>query len=142
MIIIILLICLIIILTNKDSILETFVNNNLTSNCCLVTKNFDNGKFKYNYRLLDCNDAIKYNIADSNSMVFNNREICQKEKEIGSCRYANKECFDFMTKEQCNNLKILEWSEKTCHDKLPFVFRDKIKYKKPENKDNQKVIMF
>jgi hypothetical protein len=60
--------------------------------------------------------------------------MCEETKSpLGSCRFANKECIDFITQDSCNKLKM-EWSEKTCQDKLPYKFIDKVKFKLPEPK--------
>ena len=53
------------------------------------------------------------------------------KKNIGSCRYANKECINFIDKETCTKLN-LDWSEKSCYEMLPFVFKDKVAIQKPK----------
>lgn len=54
-------------------------------------------------------------------------------ESLGSCRYANKECFDGVTPEFCNKLKNqgLVWSEKTCNTPLDFKFKDPVKFHVP-----------
>jgi hypothetical protein len=64
--------------------------------------------------------------------------IFSKEKMLGSCRYANKECFDYVTPEFCDKLKNqgLIWSEKTCNVPLDFKFEDRITQHVPILGDN------
>lgn len=53
-----------------------------------------------------------------------------KQVSIGSCRFANKECIDFIDKKLCDRIG-LTWSTKSCYEKLPYKFIDKVKIHVP-----------
>jgi hypothetical protein len=128
----------------KDKIITTDL---LDSNkCCLVQKNFIDGKFSYKYTPLKnekCNINL-YEIDNNNKLLFdninewNNGNCNNNTKILGSCRRANNECIDFVTKLECNNITLETkgdfflkfnfenknnllttktiWSNKTCQD--------------------------
>lgn len=117
-----------------------------SSNCCLVQKEFDAGKLSYKYKLLkDNNCSINLYELDQNNKLFfdgiNNwsNDTCNNEGSmLGSCRLANMECLDFITKEECFNITSeakadfylkfnltnqnnklntkMVWSKKTCNE--------------------------
>lgn len=116
-------------------------NNELDSkNCCLVQKEFNNGKFNYKYTPLkndQCNMKL-YELNNNNMLLFNKINCDISNKNLGSCRKANMECTDFVTKNECNKFtseakgdffllfnhenknNIMStksiWSNKTCND--------------------------
>jgi len=68
-------------------------------------------------------------------MEKNMEEKVDIKKNIkGSCRFANKECINFIDKQTCDKLN-LQWSEKSCYEMLPFKFVDKIKIRAPTFED-------
>lgn len=104
-------------------------------------KYLDKSNFEYTYKKLenDMCDPKLYNL-DVNKQLFRegengwNNNMCQpknKSKKTGSCRYANKECIDYIDKKTCKKIN-LQWSEKTCQEPLDFVFVDKVKFKIPK----------
>jgi len=115
-------------------------------------KYLDNSNFEYTYKKLenDMCDPKLYNL-DVNKQLFRegendwNNNMCQpknKSKKTGSCRYANKECIDYIDKKTCKKIN-LQWSEKTCQQPLDFVFVDKVKFKIPKfGDDGGKVNLF
>lgn len=129
-------------------------NNNETQNliydnsCCLISKNYTQHGFSYNYTPLEnenCN-INNHELDHNNQLMFNNlnywdNKYCKNNLDdqiLGSCKNNNFECFDFITKKQCieyaNNLKLnyylkfdinrkkinVAWSEKTCEGKIPY----------------------
>lgn len=110
---------------------ENNENEMLNSNkCCLINKEYIEdknsllgGKFKYNYTKLENNDC-NYKLYDNNNTVqllMNNingwnNDYCNKNNNLlGSCRFANKECIDFVTKSYCDNYNM-KWTTKTCNE--------------------------
>lgn len=98
-------------------------NNLFINNDVLFTDNND----KLLYKI----DKNIYTTNNDNIIVWSNKMCSNKTSPLGSCRFANKECLDFIVKEQCDKLKM-EWSEKTCNEGLKFKFIDRIKYSLPE----------
>lgn len=49
-----------------------------------------------------------------------------KAQILGSCRFANKECFDYVNKKFCDRFNM-DWSTKTCNEMLEYKFIDKVK---------------
>ena len=111
--------------------------------CCLIEKKFvykpgetNNGDFNYFYTHLEkekCNYNL-YNL-DSNKQLFidgenrwSNSKCSADKSNIGSCRNVNKECIVFVTKEYCDQYRM-EWSDKTCNNPLPFVWKDRVNQK-------------
>lgn len=105
-----------------------------SSNCCLVQKEFSEGNFNYKYTPLKneyCNINL-YELDQNNQLLFdninnwNNNNCNNKSKVLGSCRKTNMECIDFITKNDCENIKKNNrneligiktvWSTKTCND--------------------------
>jgi hypothetical protein len=96
-----------------------YVNNIITrnlldsSNCCLVQKEFNEGKFNYTYTPLKndkCNINL-YELDHNNKLLFdkvnrwdNNNCNNNTNKILGSCRKADMECIDFVSEDQCNNI--------------------------------------
>jgi len=119
-------------------------------NCCLVEKKFlPPGEFKYSFTKLqnEMCDPKYYNM-DSNKQLFiegdnnwSNTMCNNKATSIGSCRWVNKECIDFVDKKFCDKYKMT-WSDKTCHDPLNFVFQDRIPRTLPKPKDSGVIDMF
>jgi|UniRef100_A0A6C0EDQ9 hypothetical protein len=110
------------------------------NSCCLVNKKYIKnndslyqGKFEYEYDVLNNNECNLENYRlDSNRQLFfdniNNwsNSNCKKNNNyLGSCRNTNKECIDFVDKNFCDHYKMT-WSNKTCHDKLDFIWTDRI----------------
>lgn len=108
--------------------------------CCLVEKKYipnENNKyggdFSYIFKELENENCdLKLFRLDSNKQLFfegeNNwsNDNCNPEnKIIGSCRFVNKECIDFVTKDYCDKYNMT-WSDKTCHNQLDFQWVDKI----------------
>jgi hypothetical protein len=104
----------------------------------------NSGDFEYIYtKLKDDKCDINLYQLDSNKQLMINGEngwdnnMCKNNtkdsKLIGSCRYANKECFDYVTPEFCSKFKNqgLVWSEKTCNMPLDFKFNDTVKFHIP-----------
>jgi len=153
-----LILILLIIYMFFTNIYEHFNNFQNIKSCCLVEKKFVkdkslgslyHGKFKYNFTILNndkCQDEL-YNL-DSNKQLlhhnqnnWNNKYCNNNSNYLGSCRRSNKECIDFVSKDFCDKYKEMEWIPKTCHDKLDFVWEDKINFKIPNFK-NDTFIMF
>lgn len=119
-----------------------------SSNCCLVQKKFDSGNFNYIYTKLkdnNCNNEL-YELDQNNQLLYDgvnnwsNNNCNEKTSLLGSCRIANLECIDFITKERCfnitsegksddmlrfnisnqtnNPIRKTKWSNKTCQDKI------------------------
>jgi hypothetical protein len=124
--------------------------------CCLVEKKYlpDNtnqlgGSFKYKFKKLENENCdLKLFRLDSNKQLFFDgenswsNEFCSNDnKKIGSCRFVNKECIDFVTPDFCKKYNMT-WSEKSCHDPLNYQWEDKINLKLPRLKDNGKIIIF
>jgi hypothetical protein len=111
---------------------EQFSNNNI--NCCHVQKiysedsnNINGGNFKYIYNKLEndqCNkNEYPNNFISSELLIdgennWDNKYCNNDSKYLGSCRFANKECIDFVSKDFCDNYK-LTWSELTCNNPIP-----------------------
>lgn len=108
-----------------------------SSNCCLIQKKFDSGNFSYIYTKLKddkCNNEL-YELDQNNQLLFDginkwSNNNCSIEKsKLGSCRVADFECIEFITKDACSNIiadgkqnkdfhiKTI-WSNKTCQDKV------------------------
>jgi hypothetical protein len=167
---IIIIIILIVYLINnykKETFLDN-VQFNTSSPCCLVEKEYiydtnapNNGRFDYTYKIINDPDKCDYDLYNINNnknnlfinndnlfidtknndnIVWSNKMCSNKTSPLGSCRFANKECVDFIVKEECDRLKM-DWSEKTCNDNLKFNFIDRIKYNLPE-KNFQIIQMF
>lgn len=111
--------------------------------CCLVEKRFlpdskemYSGGFRYIYKKMlneNCN-LDKFRL-DNNKQLFIDghngwsNENCSKEKsKIGSCRFVNKECIDFVTPEFCEKYKM-KWSPNTCQTPIDYKWEDKAKVK-------------
>jgi hypothetical protein len=95
---------------NEDLIKTTNLLD--SSNCCLVQKEFNSGKFNYKYKSLknkDCSINL-YELDQNNKLFFDgingwsNNKCTDNISNLGSCRLANMECLDFMTKEECFNI--------------------------------------
>lgn len=118
------------------------------------------GAFEYTYTMLkdeQCNSNL-YQLDSNKQLMINgengwNNNMCKiknkttnfSKEKLGSCRYANKECFDYVTPEFCDKFKIygMEWSEKTCNMPLDFKFKDNIKFHVPMLSDEgSSVILF
>lgn len=115
-------------------------------NCCLVEKEFlPPGEFKYSFKKLknEMCDPKYYNM-NSNKQLFiegdNNwsNEMCNSNT-LGSCRWVNKECIDFVDKQFCDKYKMT-WTNRTCHNPLDYTFQDKISRNLPKPKDNGGVV--
>ena len=160
-IIILIIVIIVIIIYNNNCLEKFLPSNqyddisqiNENHSCCFIEKKFiydknlfNKGKFSYIYNKIDNPEMCKlnlYNLNNNKSNLFIEGDVLDKESvwkndmceenksPLGSCRYANKECSDFITKDECDKLKM-EWSENTCQDKLPFKFIDRIKYDLPE----------
>jgi hypothetical protein len=124
--------------------------------CCLVEKKYlpDNtnqlgGSFKYKFKKLENENCdLKLFRLDSNKQLFFDgenswsNEFCSNDnKKIGSCRFVNKECIDFVTPDFCKKYNMT-WSEKSCHDPLNYQWEDKINLKLPRLTDDGKIIIF
>ncbi len=135
--------------------------SNDNSPCCLVEKKYiyditspNNGRFDYTYKIINDPNKCKYELYNlninknnlfinndnlftdtnnniDNNIVWSNKMCNNKTSPLGSCRFANKECIDFIVKEECDKLKM-KWSEKTCNDSLKFEFVDRMNYSLPE----------
>jgi hypothetical protein len=130
---------------NNDHTTDNLIYDN---SCCLVSKNYTQYGFLYNYTPLEnenCN-INNHELDHNNQLMFNNlnywdNKYCKNNLDdqiLGSCKNNNFECFDFVTKQQCieyaNNLKLnyflkfdtnrkkinVTWSEKTCEGKIPY----------------------
>jgi hypothetical protein len=118
--------------------------------CCLVEKRFlpnskemYNGSFTYTYKKMNnenCN-LDKFRL-DNNKQLFisghNNwsNENCSKTKSIlGSCRFVNKECIDFVTPDFCKKLNM-KWSSNTCQTPLDYKWEDRAKISIPKLVDD------
>jgi hypothetical protein len=124
--------------------------------CCLVEKKYlpDNtnqfgGSFKYKYKKLENENCdLKLFRLDSNKQLlfegeneWSNEYCSNKTNKLGSCRYINKECIDFVSPEFCKKLNMT-WSEKSCHDPLEFKWVDRINLKIPKLKSDGKFVLF
>jgi hypothetical protein len=125
-------------------------------NCCLVEKKYlpDNsnqygGSFKYKYKKLSNENCdLKLFRLDSNKQLFfegenewSNEFCSSKKNKLGSCRFVNKECIDFVDQDYCKKFNMT-WSNKTCHDPLDFKWVDRINLKVPKLKGDGKYVMF
>jgi len=119
MIVLLTFIFILLLLLLKKNYKEYF--NNLS--CCLIQKkylpdnnNINGGNFKYIYNILNnkmCSDP------NSQFEIKSDINNCHENNNIyGSCRIANKECIDFVTKEFCNKYNKMVWSKKTCNEQL------------------------
>jgi hypothetical protein len=130
--------------TNPYLEIEKKLNSNNkidSSNCYLVSKGY-NGEYYYIYEKLS---NEKCNIDLYNDEIVFKKNIKNK---LGSCRNANLECIDYVTKEDCKKYKSemgrtnllyfdkykkiikknnLEWYKKPCEERIP--------YKPPKLKD-------
>jgi hypothetical protein len=119
-----------------------------SKNCCLVQKDFDSGEFNYKYKLLkddECSINL-YELDQNNKLLFDginrwSNDMCNSNSsKLGSCRLTNRECLDFMTKEDCFNITSeakadfylkfdltnqnnkfnskMVWSKKTCNERI------------------------
>ncbi len=105
-----------------------------SSNCCLVQKEFNEGNFNYKYTPLKndfCNINL-YELDHNNKLLFdnvnnwNNNNCKNNSTVLGSCRKTNMECIDFVTEDECKNIKKSAkndlignntiWSNKTCNN--------------------------
>lgn len=103
-------------------------------NCCLVNKNFNSqyGVFDYNYYKLknEMCDLNKHQLDNSNAKLFIEGEnnwhniMCENRGYIGSCKNANNECIDFVTKDFCDSYRM-EWSNQTCKSQVDYTWNDK-----------------
>jgi hypothetical protein len=147
---------------NYDDDYIQFNETSPSNNCCLVEKQFvysptfqNKGKFTYVYKKINYPKYCKNNLHNlklnksnlfiegdilyldddnnQNNIIWNNKMCYENNSPLGSCRFANKECIEFIDQDSCNKLNM-EWSEKTCQDKLPFKFKDNIIFKIPEPK--------
>lgn len=133
--------------TNPNLEIEQNLNSNNkldSSNCCLVTKNF-NGDYYYDYKKMSgdkCNIDL-YMLDKNKELLFDgingwSNNACQAEHDnnyinkLGSCRNNNFECKDFVLEQTCNNYKettknslnnktYIKWSEKTCEERLEYI---------------------
>lgn len=135
--------------TAKYSYDKPKISNLMLSNkCCLIKKEFIEGKFSYNFNVLNddaCNLDL-YELDQNNVLLFDgingwSNNYCVKSNNIlGSCRRSNMECIDFVTKGDCDNINQLSntnfnlnfdkknqndtlrlktvWSNKTCQDRV------------------------
>jgi hypothetical protein len=113
-------------LTNINTILK---NPKKSINCYLVTKKFklddDNiPNFKYefnNFKDEKCNYDL-YNLNSNQQLLIDNDNDNDKINInlIGSCRYSNKECVDFIDKKKCDKYDMI-WSPKTCNNNLKII---------------------
>ena len=125
--------------------------------CCLIEKKYlpdttnrYGGSFKYKYKKLENENCdLKLFRLDSNKQLFydgengwSNEYCTNKKSNLGSCRYVNKECIDFVSKDFCKKYNMTWSSERTCHDPLEFKWIDRINLKLPTIKDDGKYVMF
>jgi hypothetical protein len=97
------------------------------------------GEFKYHFNKYEnekC-DSKLYEL-NSNKQLYidgdndwSNKFCDSSQNVIGSCRNINKECIDFVSKDYCDKYKMI-WSEKTCHQPLPYIWKDRINRILPE----------
>ena len=115
-------------------------------NCCLINKELGT----YNYTKLNnklC-DSHLYDMDSNQQLMIDghndwNNDMCSSEskQKIGSCRFANKECIDFVTADYCKKYNMA-WSEKTCMFPLDFVFKDRVNLILPELADDGAIDFF
>ena len=120
---------------------------NRSKKCCLVKNqyiedkpkniyNMYDGNFKYIYEIKNECNPLLYNLDNNTQLLVdgengwdnnncNNTVTDSKEKLIGSCRNANHECVDYMSKSECVKYKMI-WSDLTCRDPLPYTWKEKI----------------
>lgn len=128
----------------------------ISLSCCLIEKKYlpdqtnqSGGKFKYKLKKLENENCdLKLFRLDSNKQLFFDgengwsNEYCSNNlNKLGSCRYVNKECIDFVPLEFCKKYNMT-WSEKSCHDPLEYKWVDKINLKLPKLKDDGTYTMF
>ena len=124
--------------------------------CCLVEKKYlpdqNNelgGSFKYKFKKLENENCdLKLFRLDSNKQLFfdgengwSNQFCSNDNKNIGSCRFVNKECIDFVPQDFCKKYKMT-WSEKSCHDPLEYQWKDRINLQLPKLKGDGTYTMF
>ena len=106
-----------------SSILFSSANKN--NNCCLVTNKFNDKtkKFEYDYKKIkNCKLQDQHYSLNQNLFVHGeddwDNKYCKKNNDyLGSCKIANFECKDFMSKKDCNKLSKtdMKWFKDTCH---------------------------
>jgi hypothetical protein len=90
-----------------------------------------------NWSNLSCNDTTQQKepfdnnyakILMESDLDQNTPIITQPPKAqiLGSCRFANKECFDYVDKKFCDRFNM-DWSPKTCNEMIEYKFIDKVK---------------
>ena len=130
-----------------DSRYPNYINGiNTKMDCCLVTKEYDGNNFKYNYNIYadeECDNSL-YEL-NSNKQLYIvgenwNNNYC-KHGMLGSCRNVNRECVDFVDKSFCSKYNMV-WSEGTCHNPIPFKFKDKIERVLPKASKDSSVLNF
>jgi hypothetical protein len=116
--------------------------------CCLVEKKYlPPGKFKYEYNYFTDNrcDPKLYNLDSNKQLMIEGENDWTNEKcmenSLGSCRWINKECIDFVDKKFCDKYKMT-WSKESCHNPLEFVWKDTMNRIPPKQRGNGKVKMF
>lgn len=115
-------------------------------NCYLVTKKYkldDNNipDFKYEVNNLKddkCNYDL-YNLNSNQQLLIDNDNNKIDINLIGSCRYSNKECIDFIDKKTCDKYDML-WSPKTCNNSLKMKPFQQCEDKYLYNKDNNNCV--
>ena len=120
-----------------------------SNKCCLVEKQYiqnnsiNGGDFKYIYTVKhdeECNPN-KYDMYNKEILMDNNN--CNSENSnLGSCRMINNECVDFVTKNYCDTIPGMVWSNKTCNNPLEFVWKDNIIRNVPEKNNDGVFTMF
>ena len=112
----ILIIIIILFVNNYYEYFESTTNKK----CCIIkteyVKDPNNiplgGSFQYRFNETDN--------CDNNTHKWSNKNCNNNNNILGSCRYSNKECIDYMTNEECDKYKEqgMIWSNKTCHDNI------------------------
>jgi hypothetical protein len=141
LIIFIAIILVLIIFSSGNTEKMTNIKNDSDKKCCLVEKKYlpddkslQGGNFKYVYNSKgksEC-DPLLY---DTNKQLLIN-EKCSDKSNLGSCRMINNECVEFVTKEFCDKVPGMVWSEKTCNNPLEYVWQDRIVRNIPEKDKN------
>lgn len=134
--IIFILLILLILLTFRETLDNTFYLNSNEKECCMVEKKVDEDGFYYHYTKTKCDNNLEKNLNGERLLTDEQfpLELCnyydlQKKGEfperLGSCRNMNHECFDFVNKETCNKYDKMRWEPVPCN--MPIVYENKMK---------------
>lgn len=129
------LLILLILLTFKEKLDNTFYLNSNEKECCMVEKKVDENGFYYHYTKTKCDNNLEKNINGERLLTDEQfpLDLCnyydlQKKgnfsKRLGSCRNVNHECIDFVNKKTCDKYEM-RWEPVPCN--MPITYQNKMK---------------